>query len=305
MDNTLIFSIGQAQRKMKEGFQGQRSYSLPALLLQEVAAHPLCQGMYVTDIGFYPTARFHKRVRRSGSAQHILLYCVHGEGRYRVGDGNKHVLRANQWVVLPAHEAHMYGADEAMPWTIYWLHFAGAQAAAMYTYLQRGTGNEPLTIRPAEERFQLFETIFSHLSLSSAPDDLIQANACLPHFLATLLHTAVYSARQAESSGVISLSINYMREHLEQNLTVQELAEQAGLSTSHYSALFREQVGRPPIVFFNFLKVQKACHQLIYTSLRIKEIASQVGFEDAYYFSRVFTKVMGTSPRQFRNTDTA
>jgi AraC-like DNA-binding protein len=41
------------------------------------------------------------------------------------------------------------------------------------------------------------------------------------------------------------------------------------------------------------------------SSLRIKEIAHQLGFGDAYYFSRVFTKVMGVSPRQFRQGDRA
>ena len=94
-----------------------------------------------------------------------------------------------------------------------------------------------------------------------------------------------------------------MREHLAGSFTVQELAAQAGLSASHYAATFRARVGRPPIVFFNFLKVQAACQQLTHSSLRIKEIANQLGFEDVYYFSRVFTKLMGLSPRQFRQAD--
>ena len=112
---------------MKDGFQGQRSYRLPVPLLQEAATHPLCQGLFLTDIGFYPVAKAHKRSRRTGSTQYILLYCVQGSGWYQLNSAAKCTLRANQWVVLPADVPHKYAADDAVPWTIYWLHFTGQQ----------------------------------------------------------------------------------------------------------------------------------------------------------------------------------
>jgi len=287
---------------MKEGFQGQRSYSLPLTLLHEATSHPLCQGLYVTDIGFYPAARAHKRTRRAGSAQHLLLYCVQGAGWYQLNHADKRPLQANQWVVLPAHVPHKYGADETAPWTIYWLHFAGMQAAALYEYLQEQQPEAPATIRPTEERVQLFEAMFSQLTLTATLAGVVQASARLGHFLLTLLPSASPLV-PSPTAGGITQSIQFMREHLAQSFTVPELAAQAGLSVSHYAALFREQVGRPPIVFFNFLKVQQACQLLADRSLRIKEIAHQLGFGDVYYFSRVFTKVMGISPRQFRQGD--
>ncbi|WP_324677443.1 AraC family transcriptional regulator [Hymenobacter sp. GOD-10R] len=290
---------------MKEGFQGQRAYSLPVTLLHEAAQHPLCQGLYVTDIGFYPVARAHKRNRRAGSAQHLLLYCVQGSGWYQLNHAEKRPLRANQWVILPAHVPHKYGADEATPWTIYWLHFAGTQAAVLHAHLQEQAPEAPTTIRPTEERFQLFEAIFSQLTLTATLAGMVQASARLGHFLLSLLPSVSQLAQPSSAAGSITQSIQFMREHLTSSFTVQELAAQAGLSASHYTTLFREQVGRPPIVFFNFLKVQHACQQLTDSSLRIKEIAHQLGFADVYYFSRVFTKVMGISPRQFRQGDRA
>jgi AraC family transcriptional regulator of arabinose operon len=91
---------------MKEGFQGQRTHSLPVGLLQEAKEHALCQGLYVTDIGFYPSARAHKRTRRSGSAQYILLYCVQGGDWYQLNHADKHQLKANQWVILRCRRGH-------------------------------------------------------------------------------------------------------------------------------------------------------------------------------------------------------
>jgi AraC family transcriptional regulator of arabinose operon len=289
---------------MKEGFQGQRTHSLPVGLLQEAKVHALCQGLYVTDIGFYPLARAHKRTRRSGSAQHILLYCVQGGGWYQLNHAEKHPLKANQWVILPAHVPHKYGADEATPWTIYWLHFTGTQAHELYTYLQGQLPQEPATIVPTDERFQLFEAIFSCLTLSATMHGVVQASSRLAHFLLALLPGVTPHPATTDMSS-IAQSIQFMHEHLTQNFTVQELATQTGLSASHYSALFRAQVGRSPIVFFNFLKVQQACQHLTQSNMRVKEIASKLGFDDAYYFSRLFTKLMGLSPRQFRQTGRA
>jgi AraC-like DNA-binding protein len=55
------------------------------------------------------------------------------------------------------------------------------------------------------------------------------------------------------------------------------------------------------MVYFNHLKMQRACQLLQFTGLRIKEIAAEFGFEDPYYFSRLFTKTMGVSPTDYRN----
>ena len=52
--------------------------------------------------------------------------------------------------------------------------------------------------------------------------------------------------------------------------------------------------------YFNHLKVQKACQYLLFTDLRIKEIADKLGIEDQYYFSRMFAKLMGMSPVAYR-----
>lgn len=285
---------------MKDGFEGQRSYSLPVALLHEAISHPLCQGLYVTDIGYYPVAWAHKRTRRSGSTQHLLLYCVQGAGWYQLNHAEKRPIQTNQWVILPPNVPHKYGADENTPWTIYWVHFAGTQATALYAYLQEQQPETPATIQPTEERVQLFEAIFSQLTLTASLAGVVQASARLGHFLLEMLPSASPLARPSSAAKGITQSIQFMREHLADNFTVPELAAQVGLSASHYAAFFKRQVGRPPIVFFNFLKMQEACQLLADTSLRIKEIAYRLGFGDVYYFSRVFTKMMGISPRQFR-----
>ena len=200
---------------------------------------------------------------------------------------------------------HIYRADNHNPWSIYWLQFTCAQASCFFEYLYGNHTYSPLTVVPNEERFRLFEDIYSHLNMSFNIDNIIYANNCLYHFLVSFRESVYKHAINEEQGDVVKHSIEFMKGHLEQNFTLQELAEQAGLSVSHYSAVFRRKTQNSPVNFFMFLKIQRACQLLENTNLRVKEIAHQMGFEDPYHFSRVFSQFIGLSPRQFRTTEKA
>lgn len=286
--------------RKKEGFAGQRSCVLPTELTRQIATHPLCENLYITDIGYYPKAALHARERRKGSPQHILIYCIKGEGWYQMYN-QKYAIKPNQVFILPANVAHRYGAVAANPWTIYWLHFTGSRAHCYVEFLQQNTNLAPITVSPQPERFQLFDDILSHLEMSFNIDNMVYANSSLARFLATF-NNAVYNPNpvDAPSDDPISRTITFMKENLSRSLTLDELSEIAGMSASHYSAVFRAKVQSAPISFFTFLKIQEACRLLENTLIRINEVAYQIGYTDPYHFSRVFTNVMGVSPRDFR-----
>jgi transcriptional regulator GlxA family with amidase domain len=80
-----------------------------------------------------------------------------------------------------------------------------------------------------------------------------------------------------------------------------ELAESAGLSVPHFINLFKKQCGFAPIDFVLRQRIRLACDLLNNTSAAVGSIAEKVGFKDPYYFSRCFTRIMGASPRGYRN----
>ena len=112
----------------QEGFVGQRSFVLPNHLIDFNENHPLCRGLYMTDIGYYPKASFHLRERTQGCEQYILIYCTNGEGWFTI-DNQTYSVTANQFFIIPALHPHQYGASRHNPWSIYWVHFAGNMAA--------------------------------------------------------------------------------------------------------------------------------------------------------------------------------
>jgi AraC-like DNA-binding protein len=98
----------------------------------------------------------------------------------------------------------------------------------------------------------------------------------------------------------ITQSIAYMREHVDRPLQAAALAAQAHVSLSHYFALFKQQTGCTPIDYFIQLRMQRACELLQQTSLSVKEVAAALGYEDPFYFSRVFKLVNLVAPSHFR-----
>jgi AraC-like DNA-binding protein len=100
---------------------------------------------------------------------------------------------------------------------------------------------------------------------------------------------------------VIAHTISMMQDRLDKVITLQELSGYAGLSVSHFSAVFRDKTGYSPIEYFNHLKIQKACQYLMFSTATVKEISGRLGVEDQYYFSRMFSKLMGMSPSEYRN----
>lgn len=85
--------------------------------------------------------------------------------------------------------------------------------------------------------------------------------------------------------------------HFDLNL----LLESTSYSPNHFRRLFKEQCGCSPLQYYNLLKIQKAKELLLQhkSIMTIQEIARQCGFEDPYYFSRLFKKIAGCSPMQY------
>ena len=109
------------------------------------------------------------------------------------------------------------------------------------------------------------------------------------------------SAIQKESTGnPVDEAIHFMKENLNKKLTIDELAKHTGYSISHFSTLFKERTGFSPITYFNQLKIQHACYLLDCTDIKINQVCFKIGVEDCYYFSRLFNKIMGMSPTEYR-----
>lgn len=285
------------QRK-KEGFDGQRAIVLPRKIIEQCERMDLVNNVFITDIGFYPKAKFHFRERQHGISQYILIYCTDGSGWVKF-KGKKIELPKHHFLVIPTSTPHTYGSDEEQPWTIYWIHFKGRQAQQFVdTLTARGSSR---AIPYSDQRTKLFDTIYCTLESGYGYDNLSYVNLSLWHFLASLCYPDIFVLpEKKENKDIIEISIEFIRQNLDRIIGLKELAALVNLSASHYSALFKKKTGYPPLEYINHIKIQKACQYLHFTDILVKEVAGKLGIDDPYYFSRLFSTVMGISPIEYR-----
>jgi AraC-like DNA-binding protein len=91
-----------------------------------------------------------------------------------------------------------------------------------------------------------------------------------------------------------------MTQHLNKPLPVARLAALANISPSHFFALFKRHTGCAPIDYFIRLRMRRASDLLSTTSLSVKEVAAVLGYDDQFYFSRVFKSVNRVAPSEYR-----
>lgn len=98
----------------------------------------------------------------------------------------------------------------------------------------------------------------------------------------------------------VELAKEYMEEHYFENLTLNDLAAKLGITPSYLSSLFSQQMGITFVDYLNKIRIDHACTYLKQNFLKTYEIAYKVGFRDEKYFSKVFRRVKGMSPSEYK-----
>ncbi|KIA94340.1 AraC family transcriptional regulator [Pedobacter kyungheensis] len=284
--------------RKKDGFEDQRSIIVPRnVLAKQCIGNEIINNLYITNIGYYPKAQNHYRKRINGAEQHILIYCFEGKGNVCLEQVN-YPVEAGNFIVIPKKKEHVYEADPVLPWTIYWFHFSGPGADLLVSQMQNPKAYGGFS----EERNTLFNTIYSRLERGFSRENMIYANLCFHQYIGEFIYADKHLANDRELvPDKVEETIDLMRNNIEKMMSLKEMALAVCLSPSHLSAIFKKKTGTSPIDYFNQLKIQKTTQYLLFTNLRINEIAQKIGINDPYYFSRLFSNVMGISPKQYRD----
>ncbi|MBN8495036.1 MAG: AraC family transcriptional regulator [Burkholderiales bacterium] len=99
--------------------------------------------------------------------------------------------------------------------------------------------------------------------------------------------------------------LTLMHEDCAHPWTLDELAQRAGLSRTALAERFRQAMGDTPLNHLRLLRMQRAMKLLADTALHLEAVASAVGYQDAFSFSKVFKRTLGESPKEFRRRDAA
>lgn len=278
-------------------------HTVSPAVMEQLAGNVICRELYFTEIGCSTGADHHHIESEAGSERHLLLFCASGAGWVEVNGGRRE-LKTGQAALIPAGTTFSCGTATRKPWAVSWVRFTGDDSDYYIRTLAEGDPIIALEKKPQTEVSELIRQMFQTVNQDPNEPRLIHGSHLLRLLLSHLLcgdATGRRSNAQPHHPGVNS-AIVFMQANVGSPAALSDIARHAGLSVSHFCSLFRDQVGVTPMDYFIRLKLQKARRLLANTSLTVQEVAQQVGYDDRYYFSRLFRKLHGMPPMAYRRS---
>lgn len=287
--------------KPRQAFEKDKLVVLPEGVILEAQKNPLLQSFLPVAAGYYPESSGHFVERTKPLPEAIVMFCTSGRGWVKTQNFKQETVNADSLVFLPPGIPHSYGASESDPWTIHWAHIRGTEVEAFRNLLQVSPQSPVLPLPPGASQQIDFDAVHRLLADDYSTPNLLSAAAQL-RLILTLIHRTSLRYPLADDNDPIERTIRWMRGNLRAKADLSQLAKRANFSVPHYSSRFKTKTGFSPVDYFLRMKIQHACRLLDVTQYSIERIATEVGYEDPFYFSRLFRRIMNKSPREYRST---
>ena len=227
----------------------------------------------------------------------ILHYVIKGNGYYEV-DNNVYYITAGQSFIIYPGETVYYYPDPDNPWVYAWVNFIGVEAGELLSFIGFSKNNRVAPYIKHDIILPYFEKIVSPYDNSSQV--LSTRNS---GYLKILL--SVYMEYFPGQTDGISEKLLKITDYISENfadseLSVNTLSEKFWISRSQLYREFAKFFGMSPNRYINQFRILKAIQMLKLDKSNIYDVAQSTGFSDQFYFSRVFKKITGKSPKEFK-----
>jgi len=271
---------------------------------KKFADMPCTRELMITAAGYHPHAKGHHCKRPKGINEFVFLYCIDGAGYVKYRDTDLIVTR-NQGVFLKPNVAHEYGASTSKPWSYYYIHYQGTLATEYTRLILDEQESGTYWIKETEEYLRCFTMILSNLAEGWTYPRMMTSSAYL-HELLSYIYMKKQDAAERAPYLPADTRVQAVAEMIEENpqnpVSILELARAANLSTSRFRELFKQQQGVSPKKYALRMQMEKAKELLVSSDFCIYEVAEKVGIPEAHYFTRLFSKKVGMSPSEYRQT---
>lgn len=258
--------------------------------------------LHLQEIGSLEAKRSHTS-ERSGLQSYLFFIVLSGSGSL-VYEGRKHDLKEKECVFINCQRSYAHMTDSDNLWKLLWCHFYGPSLSSVYDkYCERG--GRPV-FEPSENTVEEIKGVLSDLISISKSSDYMRdmlINEKLSRLLTLIMseswhpETRVSAPKRAD---IVSVK-EFIDQHYVERITLDDLSTKFFIDKFYLTKTFRNRFGLPILAYIQSVRITKAKQLLRFSSKTIEEIGCEVGVDNPAYFSRMFKKIEGLSPKMYRD----
>lgn len=252
------------------------------------AGHRYCRGGYSVGPGLLDT--------------YNLIFVISGQGYLKTGRHKLRDLNPGDLFVLYPKEKYHYYADSENPWELMWISFNGTLAETLLSDVGLTKNSYVMTNILTHSIQRTVQTIINALGDTEDTHRLCAIGQFYTLF-AYLKQTTDVSQQRSDAfkqESCVWKAIRFIDQNYYQDIDVDMLCEHVNYSRSYLSRTFKSETNMTIPEYINKIRVQNAVNLLTNSKMPVKEISIMVGMKDSFYFSKLFKKITGETPREFR-----
>lgn len=259
--------------------------------------------IYLTRCGIQQCPLNHSWGPRTRPQYH-MHFILDGHGYLEINNEKYHLGRGQIFLIPPNTIAHYY-ADNSNPWHYAWISFHGAK---VIQYLEEAGFDDKNLIRSTN----ISPEKFSHLI-----NEMLEANevtvsnelkrvGTLFTLFSLLIETnnttfnSEYTRYDYSSETYIEHALQFIQFNYNRDILIKDIADYIGINRSYLFNIFKNKLQMSPKEYLINFRMEKAKKLLCKTSHSIKEISEKVGYNDPMTFSKMFRRIVGYSPKYYR-----
>lgn len=235
-----------------------------------------------------------------------LLFVINGKGYLKQGDNPLITISQGDIVILFPKERHHYYADPEDPWELMWVSFNGSICPTLLKEVGLSHDNYILTNALTHSIQRTLQTLINSLGDTDDVDRLC-ATGQLYILFAYLRQMSEKKKRRPEITNAnqdpcVWKAIRFIEQNFYLDINVDMLCKHVNYSRSYLSRIFKTELNMSIPEYTNMVRIQNAKSLLTETNMPMHEIATSIGIHDSFYFSKLFKKITGETPREYRKS---
>lgn len=276
--------------------KSEKYFSTPAELTKNLFYYVTRCGHYFCDKNYYYNYQS-SNAKIASRLNYLLFYIIEGRLEMNI-EGRKFSAEKDQIVFIDCKKPHDYYSSGNLEFL--WIHIDGANTEKFYEQIILSKGNKQAFGLPnASEVYRCMLKILSSFAKNRGLPQM-ERSQTIYKILCNLLLTPNTEYDSWDDDSQIGQVIHYIDQNLNSNIAIDAIAASIKLSLSNFYRYFKKNTGYSPHQFIILKRIDKAKFLLNTTSMSIKEIAFEVGYNSESNFITSFIANVGVSPNTFR-----